>query len=214
MAGIPKLSIFKPNRFGNKSFFSPALTVGQSICFIVGMACIVGFLIDIVVLGAPFTLSYLEWRTDFLQQIASRSIIFLFGIALLLYCVFDQRHLKQPLAVFCLVLGVISLVSSILVIHDSLEIRDRTFRDINDQEVQIQSRIEESRSSGELPDEISLSELEDASKTIAAQAQGAKLAVGQDITKSGAGTVGNLVIVGIGLIGLSRIGMRREQIHP
>ena len=205
--------MFKSTRPIKRRFIFPTLGPAQSICFVVGSTCIVGFLIDVVVLGAPFILSDLGWRIDFFQQIASRSIIFLFGVALILYSVFDRRQLKRLLATFCLVVGVVSLVSSLVVIHDSLETKNRTFQDINEQEVQIQSRIEASRTSGNFPPEITLSELEDASIAIAQQAEAVKLTASQNIVKASVSTIGNLAAFGVGLIGLSRVGMRKERTH-
>lgn len=205
--------MFKSNRSIKRRFSLPVLTPAQSICLVVGSTCIVGFLIDVAVLGAPFILSDLGWRIDFLQQIGRRSIIFLFGVALLMYCAFDQRQLKRALATFCLVIGVVSLVSSIVVIHDSLETKNRTFQDISEQAVQIQSRIDDTRESGNLPPEITLSELEAAAVAISEQAEAVKLTASKNIVKASASTIGNLAAFGLGMIGLSRVGMQKRRIH-
>ena len=205
-SSIPK------SRLPNKNqAFSPSDNdfISRNICFIVGLTCIAGFMVDLLVLGTPPDPFALEWRIGFLQQMGDRSIVFLFGVALILYSIFDNRRIKRPLALLCLGLGVAFLLSSLLIIRDSLTLKDQAFRTISTQEEQLQTRIEESRASGELPADISLEQIQQASQEITTQAQQAKQSTSQGITKAGMSSLGNLVVVGMGLIGLGRIGVKR-----
>ena len=184
--------------------------IGSNICFIVGLVCIAGFAVDLLVLGTPPDPFALEWRIGFLQQMGDRSIVFLFGVALILYSIFDNYRIKRFLSLFCLALGVAFLLSSLLVIRDSLTLKDQAFRDISTQEQQLQTQIEESKASGELPSDISLEQLQQASQEITTRAEEAKQNTSQGITKGGMSSLGNLVVVGMGLIGLGRTGMKRR----
>lgn len=199
-----------PKSTQSSSSYGTPTSVSKSICLVVGLTCLLGFLVDVLVLGTPPDPFALEWRVSFLQQTGDRGIVLLFGTALLLYSVFGQRHLKRPLALFCVALGVAFLLSSLLIIRDSLTLKDQAFRSINTQEEQIQTRIEESQVSGSLPPEISLDELQQASQQITSQAEAAKQSTSQGITKAGMSSLGNFGVVGLGLIGLGRIGMKRE----
>lgn len=208
MTSIPRSRL--PNK-GQSFVPSENNLIGKNICLTVGLTCIAGFIVDLLVLGTPPDPFALEWRISFLQQAGDRSIVFFFGVALLLYSVFQERRLKRPLSLFCLALGVAFLLASLLIIRDSLILKDQAFRNISSQEEQLQTRIEESRSSGELPPEISPDQLQQASQEITTRAEEAKQSTSQGITKAGMSSLGNLCVVGLGLIGLGRTGMKREQ---
>lgn len=184
--------------------------IGKNICFIVGLTCIAGFLLDVLVLGTPPNPLALEWRVGFLQQIGDRSIVFLFGVALLLYSIFDNSRIKRFLSLFCLAIGVAFLLSSLLIIRDSLILKDQAFRSISAQEEQIQTQIEDSKNSGQLPPNVSPDQLNQASQEVTTRAQDAKQSTVQGITKAGMSSLGNSVVVGMGLIGLGRTGMKRR----
>jgi len=185
--------------------------VSKNICLVVGLACLLGFLVDALVLSTPFNPTVLEWRINFLQQISDRSILFLVSVALLLYSTFEKRQLRRGLSSVCLIIGVVCLMSSIVVIHDSISFRDKSFRDLNSQERQLQTSIKDSQSSGELPADISASEIRQASKSLSNRAEILRRNTGRDITKVGVASVGNLVALSFGLIGLSRLGLKRPS---
>ena len=184
-------------------------TIGKNICFVVGLTCIAGFIVDMLVLGTPPDPFALEWRVNFLQQVGDRSIVFFFGVALLLYSIFDNRQLKRTLSLFCLALGVAFLMSSLLVIRDSLSLKEQAFKNISNQEEQLQTRIEQSKTNGQLPANISPDQLQQASQEITTRAQEIKQNAGQGITKAGMSSLGNLIVVGLGLVGVGRVGMKR-----
>lgn len=206
MTSVPKSR--QPNMM-QTAVTSRSNQVGRDICLIVGLTCLAGFVADLLVLGTPPDPFALEWRVNFLQQVGDRSIIFLFGIALLLYSIFDNRKIKRSLSLFCLAVGVAFLLSSLLVIRDSLALKDQAFNNIGTQEEQIQSQIAKSQATGKLPPDVSLEQLQQASQEITSRAEQAKQSTSQDITKVGMSGLGSLVVVGAGLIGLGRVGMKR-----
>ncbi len=184
--------------------------ISKQLCLIAAITCIAGFAVDMLVSSTPLDPFALEWRINFLQQAGDRSIVFFFGIALLLYSVFDSQRLRRPLSFICLAIGVAMLLSSILVIRDSLILRDQSLNNITAQSEQLQSQIDETRDSGELPPDITIDQLQQASQQIASQTQAVKQTATQTITRAGTASVGNLMVVGFGLVGLSRIGMSRK----
>ena len=185
--------------------------IDNNICLVVGLTCIAGFIVDILVIATPPDPFALEWRIGFLQQASDRSVIFFFGIALLLYSIYQNRQVRRSLSLFCLAIGVAFLLSSLLVIRDSLTLKDQAFKNIGTQEEQIQSQIADSQASGELPSGVSLEQIQQASQEITSQAELAKQNTNRGIVKAGMASLGNLVVVGAGLIGLGRIGMRKGQ---
>ncbi|MCY7391002.1 MAG: hypothetical protein LH647_05710, partial [Leptolyngbyaceae cyanobacterium CAN_BIN12] len=62
------------------------------LCQIVGLACLAGFMVDIFAITFPPNLGDLQWRIGFMQQISDRSIILLFGLALVMYGMVDFRR--------------------------------------------------------------------------------------------------------------------------
>ena len=183
---------------------------GQSICLVAGLTCVAGFAVDLLVLGTPPDPFALEWRVNFLQQAGDRSIILFFGMALLLYSLFDNRQIKRSLSLLSLAIGVAFLLSSLLVIRDSLILKNQAFNNISTQEEQLQTRIDETKASGELPAEISLEQIQQASQEISVRAEAAKKNTSQGITKAGMASLGNLIVIGLGLVGLGRVGLKRR----
>ncbi|MEM9486948.1 MAG: HpsJ family protein [Cyanobacteria bacterium P01_F01_bin.116] len=184
---------------------------GKNICLVVGLTCLLGFLVDTLVLSTPPDPLSLEWRVNLLQQVGDRSIVLLFAAALLMYAFIDQRQLKRSLAFICLVLGVAFMLSCILVIRDSLILQSETLQNISNQEQQVQSQIEQARQgSADLSGAIVTPEqLLQASQQLANQASTLKQNARQGITKAGVASMGNLIAVGLGMLGLGRLGIKR-----
>jgi len=186
----------------------------KQICFIVGLVCVAGFIVDILAIGMPPNPFDLPWRIGFLQQMGDRSIILLFGTALLLYSQLGNRRLSRPLSLILLGIGVALILSSVLVIRDSLILRDQTLTNISAQEQQIQTQIEDSRGNPDLPPEVTTEQLNQAAQQITTQAEQLKQNTRNGITKAGLASIGNLIVVGMGLVGLGRFGLtsvRRVQ---
>ncbi|MEA5466126.1 HpsJ family protein [Leptothoe sp. PORK10 BA2] len=180
-------------------------------CLIVGLTCLLGFLVDTLVLSTPPDPLGLEWRVNLLQQMGDRSIILLFAVALLMYAFWDQRSLKRPLGFICLVLGVAFMLSCVLVIRDSLILQKEALQNISNQEQQALSQIEEARGGNlNLPESVTPEQLQQASQQLSSQASALKENTRQGITKAGVGSMGNLIAVGLGLLGLGRLGIKRS----
>lgn len=179
----------------------------HQICLVVGLVCLAGFAVDLLAIGMPLNPFDLPWRINFLQQVGDRSIILLFGFALVLYSQLGNRRLTRPMSLILLGIGVAFVISSVLVIRDSLILRDQSINNINTQAEQLQAQIEEGRRSPELPPEVSPEQLDQAVQQINNQAEQLKQNTRSGITKAGLASIGNLVVVGMGLIGLGRFGL-------
>ncbi|CAN5844781.1 hypothetical protein BH23CYA1_BH23CYA1_21410 [soil metagenome] len=178
-----------------------------SICLIVGLTCLAGFLIDTVALGMPPSPFAVEWRVAFLQQVGDRSIILLFGSALLLYSQLGNRRLTRPLSLICLGVGVAFMLSCILIIRDSLILQEQAVGNITTQAEQLQAQIEESKGSPELLAEVTPEQIAQAEQQLTSQAEQLKQNAQTGITKAGLASIGNLIAVGAGLVGLGRFGL-------
>ena len=179
----------------------------KQICLIVGLVCLAGFAVDMLAISMPLNPFDLPWRINFLQQMGDRSIILLFGSALILYSQVGNRRLTKPLSLILLGIGVAFILSSVLVIRDSLILQDQTINNISTQAEQLQTQIEDSRGNPELPPEITSEQFDQAAQQITTQAEQLKQNTRSGITKAGLASIGNLIVVGMGLIGLGRFGL-------
>lgn len=184
-----------------------ATSGSRQICLIVGLVCLAGFLVDMLAIGMPLSPFDLAWRIGFLQQMGDRSIILLFGTALLLYSQLANRRLSRPLSLILLGVGVAFILSSVLVIRDSTVLKDQALNNISAQAQQIQTQIEAGRNNSSLPSEITPKQLDEASQQISSRAEQLKQNAQTGITKAGLGSIGNLIVVGLGLVGLGRFGL-------
>ncbi|MBW4693567.1 MAG: HpsJ family protein [Lyngbya sp. HA4199-MV5] len=183
----------------------------KPLCRVVGLACVAGFVVDLLILALPPTLNSAEWRVGFLQQMSDRSIVLLFGAALLIYSNLDYRTWRKQLAMLCLVLGIVFQLSCLLVIKDSLSLNDIATRNINVQASQVQSQIETAKTDPKAAPNITPDQLEKASQLVTTRAGSLKNSAKTSILKTAGAIVGNLVVVGLALIGLGRYGMRPSK---
>ncbi|MBD2072702.1 hypothetical protein H6F86_02120 [Phormidium sp. FACHB-592] len=183
----------------------------KPLCRLVGIACLIGFIVDILILALPPALNSAEWRVGFLQQMSDRSIILLFGTALLLYSSLDYRAWRKQLAMLCLILGVVFQLSCILVIRDSFSLNDIAIKNINVQASQVQSQIESAKTNPKATPAITPEQLDKASQLVNTRAGSLKENAKTGILKTGVAIVGNLVVVGFALIGLGRYGLRPRK---
>ncbi|WP_121969136.1 HpsJ family protein [Leptolyngbya sp. BC1307] len=179
----------------------------KQVCLIVGLTCLAGFCIDTLTLGLPPSPFNLQWRVNFLQQVGDRSIILLFGSALLLYSQLGNRRLTRPLSLICLGVGVAFMLSCILIIRDSLILQEQAVGNITTQAEQLQAQIEESKGSPELLAEVTPEQIAQAEQQLTSQAEQLKQNAQTGITKAGLASIGNLIAVGAGLVGLGRFGL-------
>lgn len=184
----------------------------RPLCQIVGLTCIAGFLVDLLILAFPPSLGSTEWRIGFLQQVSDRSIILFFGLALFMYGLLENRDWRKRLALFCLSLGVIFLLSSVLVIRDGIDLQQKADTSITTRASQLQSQIENSKSNPDVTGKITPEQIKQASQQVASQAASLKQNAQSGILKTGAASVGNLAVVGFALIGLGRYGARPPKL--
>ncbi len=183
----------------------------KPLCQIVGFACLTGFILDILVMTFPLQLGNLAWRVGFLQQLGDRSIILLFGIALLMYGVIDFTPWRKRLAFICLGLGVAFILSSILMISDGFALRERAVIEINAQQDQMQTQIQKVKENPKLVPQITPEKLQQASQTVVSQAESAKQNAQTGTFKTSFSGFGNLLVVGLALIGLGQYGIRPSR---
>lgn len=190
---------------------SDSSSPGKNICLIVGLTCLFGFMVDMLVLSTPLAPFDLQWRVNLLQQVGDRSIILLFAVALLMHALYDQRRLKRPLGYICLGIGVAFILSCVLVIRDSLILQSETLQNISNQERQAQTQLEAARDGNlNLPESVTPEQLQQAAQQLTNQASSLKRNARQGITKAGIASMGNLIAVGLGILGLGRLGIKRK----
>ena len=188
---------------------NPQTPAAKSICLIVGFTCLLGFLVDMLVLTTPPDVFALEWRINVMQQVGDRSIVLLLGVGMLMFSIFEQRSLKRSLGYVCLAVGVAFILSCGVVIRDNLVFQKQALQNISNQEQQIQAQIEQVQQGGSLPEQVTLEQLQQASQQLTRQATTLKQNARQGITKSSVASLGNLIAVGLGMMGLGRLGIKR-----
>lgn len=184
----------------------------KGICQIVGFVCFAGFIIDMSVLALPPQLGNVEWRIGIVQQMSDRSIILLLGSALLLFGHLDSRRWLKKISTFCLAIGVVFLVSCLLVIADGLKLQQQAVANISTQASQIQTQIQNAQTNpAAVGEDITSADLQRASQLLNTQADSLKQNAKQTVLKTGAASIGNLVIVGLGMVSLGRYGMQLRR---
>ncbi|WP_068815529.1 HpsJ family protein [Phormidesmis priestleyi] len=191
--------------------FAPVYS-STGLCRIVGVACIAGFIFDVLALAIPPAFGNIEWRIALFQQIGDRSIILLFGLALLTYGSIETRRLRKRLAIVCLVLGVLFNLSCVLVIRDGLSFQERAVNTISAQASTLQSQIQAVQpGSTQGKVKVTSEDIQKASQALTQQATSLKQNAKTGIVKTSLSSIGNLVIVGIALIGLGQYGNRPSK---
>ncbi|MBF2027920.1 MAG: hypothetical protein IGS48_14345 [Oscillatoriales cyanobacterium C42_A2020_001] len=180
----------------------------KGLCQIVGLACLAGFLVDLAVITFPPNLGNLQWRIGFMQQVSDRSIILLFGLALVMFGTLDFRRMRRRLAMFCLILGATFCLSSILVIRDGIAFQQEALKTISSQATQVQSQIQKAQSNpGSVPN-VTPEQLTQLSSQLSNQVSALKETAKTTTLRTGISSVGNLIVVGLALIGLGQYGAR------
>lgn len=184
---------------------------GKALCRIVGAACLAGFMLDILTIAFPPSITNIAWRISFLQQVGDRSIVLLFGMALMMYGVLDTRLLRKRFAFFCLALGVVFGLSSILVITDSVRFREQAVNTISSQAATLQTQIQQAKTNPPANANITPELIQKASQEVTSRAESAKQSTQANILKTSVSSIGNLIIVGLALVGLGQYGARPSR---
>jgi len=184
----------------------------RGIAQIVGLACLAGFLIDMLVLLLPPEIRSVEWRAGVMQQFSDRSIILLIGAALTLFGSLDNRRWLKNLSLLCLFTGVLCFFLSLLVIADSITLQQKAVSTIGTQSAQVQSQIDKAQENpSALGANVTPENLQRAEGQLKAQAKALTSNAKQSVLKLGVSSVGNLLVVGLGLVSLGRYGARLRQ---
>ncbi|MEP0911425.1 hypothetical protein NDI45_10895 [Leptolyngbya sp. GB1-A1] len=180
----------------------------MGICQIVGFVCLFGFALNMLVLFLPPQLGDAGWRVGFLQQFGDRSLVLLIGAALTIAGSFDSRRWLKQFSLFCLFLGGIYLITCLLVVKDTLSLRQLAVNNISAQETQVQNQIRSAQSNpAALGQNITPEDLQRASQNLSGQATIAKQNAQTNVLKTGITSIINLITIGIGLVGLGKYGL-------
>ena len=191
---------------------SPRSDRMMGICQIVGAVCLFGFALNMLVLFLPPQLGDATWRLGFLQQFGDRSLVLLLGAALTIAGSLNSRRWLRQLSLFFLFLGGIYLITCLLVVKDTLSLRQQALNNIGAQETQVQNRIRDAQSNpSSLGENITAEDLQQASQTLSSQATTAKQNAQTTVLKTGITSIINLVAIGLGLVGLGRYGLSSRQ---
>jgi hypothetical protein len=199
------MASLSPSKTNNNAVTYSATGIAK----IVGLACLAGFLIDMAVLLLPPQLGNVEWRSAAMQSVSDRSIILLIGAALTLFGSLENRRWLKNLSLLCLFTGVLYFFLSLLVIADSINLQQKAISTIGTQSAQVQSRIDQAQQNPSAAGaDITPENLEQAERQLKAQAKTLTKNAKQSVFKLGVSSVGNLVVVGLGLVSLGRYGAR------
>jgi hypothetical protein len=195
---------FTSRKIASSSFIeSPP---ARKLCRIVGFACLIAFVVDFFVIVSPPNFAAATWRLGTLQQIGDRSIVVLFGLALLMYGI-ERRKFLRSLAVACLAIGLMFLLACAVVAQDSLALQRQAVNQISAQASQLNSRLQAIQQSPDVAAKVPIDRLEQAAQRLTTQAETAKQNANSSILKSGFLSVGNFVVMGCSLLVLGRYGL-------
>ena len=184
----------------------------QMLAFTVSGICLIGFIIDILVIGLPPNPLAPQWRLNFLQQVSERSLLLFIGSVLLFYSKLDSR-LKQLriLSITCLVVGLFLGLSSLMVIKDNLTLQAQAVANINTQATELRARITQGQEDQKLRQRITTDVFSEALRSVDSQAATLKQDTQTGAMKTLISSAGNLLLVGLGLAGVGRIGLLKSM---
>jgi predicted PurR-regulated permease PerM len=186
---------------------SVAPSGARAVFQIVGIACLAGFVIDMLVLALPPNVGNPTWRVGLLQQMADRSIVLLLGTAFTIFSLESRRWLRR-ISMLSLIVGVLFVLASLLVIRDSMTLQQQAVSNISTQASQAQTQIQNAQTNPPPNLKATPEQLQQLSKQINTQADSLKQTAKTTVLKTSVSSIGNLIVIGLGLIGLGRYGMR------
>lgn len=184
----------------------------NNIAKIVGLVCAIGFIFDMLLLLLPPDLGNVSWRIALEQEFANRSIIFLFGMGLLIASSVGIAKGKARLLLtsrISLVAGVLFFVISLVAIADAVQLQNQALGNIDSRETEIQQQIRQAEDNPDaLREGIELEDLQRIRQELTRQAEERRNLARRAAVKTAVSNVGNLLLVGAGLVGLGRSGSR------
>lgn len=188
---------------------SPALLdKALAIAQVIGIACIAGFVLDMAVLALPLNLANLDWRLGMFQQLGDRSIILLFGAALLLIANLGASKLRRAIAFVALSLGVFCLLTGMLAVRDGVSAHRTALDRIDRQAIALQTQLEQARQEADLAPELATERMQQAEQQLQRQSEALQQQAKISVFKGSLSSVGNLLVSGMGLVVLGRLGAR------
>ncbi len=184
----------------------------KNIAKIVGLVCTIGFIFDMLILFLPPQLGNVTWRIGMEQEFANRSIIFLFGIALLTFSSVGIAKAKKRLLLlsrFSLVAGIAFFLIGLIAIADAVQLQNQALGNIDTRESEIQQQIRDAERNPEnLREGVNVEDLQRISDELTRQAEERRNRARRAAVKTAVSNVGNLILVGAGLVGIGRSGSR------
>jgi predicted PurR-regulated permease PerM len=107
-----------------------------------------------------------------------------------------------------LILGIIFILVCILVIRDSLTFQQQAMSNLNNRAAQVQSQLQQAQSNPKLAPNVTAEQLQQASQLLSNQLVTAKESAKTTVLRTGVSSVGNLIVIGLALIGLGQYGAR------
>lgn len=179
--------------------------------FLVGLVCLVGFLSNVLILLLPPNLGNVEWRVEVVRRISDTSILLLFGSALLIESS-SKRSQQKLYSKLSMGVGLVFLLVCLVTIADGVKLHQQALSTIGNQESQIQTQIRNAQADpSAIRQDLTADDLKRASEQLASQSRSLKRNARNTVVKAGATSVSNLIVMGLGLIGLGRYGMSMSR---
>lgn len=182
----------------------------HNIFLVLGLACIVGFVMNLLSTALPPDPMALEWRISFMQQVSGRSILLFLGIAMVVYSRLGQRA-SRYLALACLVVGILFLLSGVIVIRDSLVLQNQALGTIESEATEIRSQLQTAQVNPNLPPEVTPQRIEEALSQLEVQAEALSQNARSSATQSMMSMLSTQVVIGIGLLALGRVAIKHNS---
>lgn len=184
-----------------------------ALCRLIGSACLLGFIAELLVLAFPFSIGNVGWRIGFIQHIGERSIILLFGLALVMYGIIHNYLWRKRVAQVCIILGVVSLLCCILIVRDSMLFKQQALSSISTQAERLQAQIQKLQDSSKINSKSgSMSDqLQKAPELLNQQVEASKKNAETNVSKTTALSVVNLGVLSLALLGLGRYGINPSK---
>ncbi len=185
----------------------------HNLALMTGIICIAGFGLDLLAMSLQPTFSSIEWRMGFMQQIAERCIILLFGGALLCYGLQTMPAWLNRMAWVCCGLGLCMSLSGFFYLQDSVRFKSVAIENLSTQQQNLEQRIQQftpqPRSSLDLVADPARKEkaVEILRERTQALESSAKVRIQKTVTR----TFSSLLLSGTGLVILGRTTLRSKS---
>ena len=176
---------------------------------IVGFTCVAGFIADIAVAAMPVMLKSEQWRMTLLQQIGDRSIILLFGLALLALGYAGKRLWSKRIGLVSYIIGLFLLLSCIAFTKDSLTLQKFTNSTVDNQIAEIQTEFQQRTQSPDRQSQVTPEQIQAATAQLSLQAESYKQNIKTTTVRASLSALSNLLIMGVAFVSLGRYCLRR-----